>query len=146
VLKTQSAPVTRLSDYRPPAFRIDKTVLDIDLDFDETRVRARHQVRRLQTSAAHLVLDADADMLQVHKISVDGETLAPDRRQMEGGKLLIADVTEAFELAIESTTRPRRNTALSGLYQSGDMLCTQCEAEGFRRISPAIDRPDNLAA
>lgn len=145
--KTESAPppVTRLRDYRPPAHRIVETALDLDLDADETRVRARHQVRR-QDAAADLVLDAEADMLQLHAVRIDGEAVPPGRYRMEGGKLVIKDAPAAFELAIENTTFPARNTALSGLYQSGGMLCTQCEAEGFRRIAPAIDRPDNLAA
>lgn len=145
---TESAPppVTRLRDYRPPAHRIVETALDLDLDVDETRVRARHQVRRQDAAAADLVLDAEADLVQLHAVRIDGQAVPPGRYRMEGGKLVIKDAPAAFELAIESATFPARNTALSGLYQSGDMLCTQCEAEGFRRIAPAIDRPDNLAA
>lgn len=147
-MPTESAPppVTRLRDYRPPAHRIVETALDLDLDAEETRVRARHQVRRQDAAAADLVLDAAADMVQLHAVRINGEAVPPGRYRMEGGKLVIKDAPAAFELAIENTTFPARNTALSGLYQSGDMLCTQCEAEGFRRIAPAIDRPDNLAA
>ena len=150
--KTETATVTRLRDYRPPAYCIVETVLDIALDFDETRIRARHQVRRQAATdatadLADLVLDADADMLALHAVRIDGVALPPQRYRMENNKLIITDVPAAteFELAIDNSAFPSRNTALSGLYQSGDMLCTQCEAEGFRRITPAVDRPDNLA-
>lgn len=142
---TETAMVTRLADYRPPAFYITSTALDIVLDFDETRVSARHTVRRQDSTARDLILHADADMVRVQSVRIDGEALPPARYRMDGGKLIITDAPDAFELTVENTTFPARNTALSGLYQSGDMLCTQCEAEGFRRITPAVDRPDNLA-
>ena len=141
-MKTATPPVVRLKDYRPPAFHIVETTLTIDLDFDETRVSARHRVRRRQSQRADLVLNLEA--LEVGNISIDGTPLAPGQYRIEADKLTLFNAPGEFELAIENTIRPAQNTALSGLYKSGEMLCTQCEAEGFRRITPAIDRPDNL--
>ena len=146
-----SSPV-RLADYQPPAFRIVETRLTLDLDFSETTVNAHHRVRRYrpaqtelaQTDPAQTDLILDLDALRIDKIGVDGKTLEAGQYRIETGKLVLFDVPDEFDLTIENSIRPDRNSALSGLYQSGDMLCTQCEAEGFRRITPAIDRPDNL--
>ena len=144
-MKTTPPPVTRLADYRPPAYRITETTLTIDLDFSETKVSAQHRVHRCEQSQSDLVLDIDPDAVRLGRVSIDGAALAPERYRIDASRLIIADVPKQFDLAIENTIAPDRNTALSGLYQSGEMLCTQCEAEGFRRITPAIDRPDNLA-
>ncbi|MGI9311481.1 MAG: aminopeptidase N [bacterium] len=146
-MKSKPAVVVRLADYRPPAFRIVDSALTLDLDFGETRVAAVHRVRRNPARAdAPKDLALDLDELQVERVSIDGEPLAPSRYRVEDDRLVVFDAPDAFELGVENIIAPARNTALSGLYQSGDMLCTQCEAEGFRRITPAIDRPDNLGA
>ena len=137
-----TAPVIRLQDYQPPAFCIAKTELVIDLDYAETRVAARHQVHRLRDDATDLVLDCEA--LELSGIAIDGDPLTSSQYRISERNLTLFNVPATFELAIENTIRPDKNTALSGLYKSGEMLCTQCEAEGFRRITPAIDRPDNL--
>ena len=141
-MNTPTAPVIRLEDYQPPAFRIVDTALTVDLDFNETRISARHRVHRNTPSQPHLVLDMEA--LEIGEIAIDGNRLAAEQYRIEAGRLTLFDVPDGFDLAIKNTVRPAQNTALSGLYQSGEMLCTQCEAEGFRRITPAIDRPDNL--
>ncbi len=146
-MEARPSSVIRLEDYRPPPFRILETVLVIDLDFRETRITARHRVERTDSAQQPLVLDADADALTLGEIRVDGVAIPAAAFRVEADKLTIHHPPAAatFDLAIENSIRPECNTALSGLYSSGDMLCTQCEAEGFRRITPAIDRPDNLA-
>lgn len=142
-MNTKTPTAIRLEDYQPPAFRIVETMLTVDLDFSETKISARHRVRRLRQSQPDLVLDMDA--LEIGKIGVDGTTLVAGQYRIEDHQLILFDVPGEFNLVIENTIRPEQNTALSGLYKSGEMLCTQCEAEGFRRITPAIDRPDNLS-
>ena len=143
-MKTRTPPVIRLADYQPPAYQIVETTLVVDLDFKETRINARHQVRRRQSSQEPPNLVLNLDSPAPTDINIDGTLLKPEQYRVEAGQLTLFDVPEAFDLAIQNTIHPDQNTALSGLYQSGEILCTQCEAEGFRRITPAIDRPDNL--
>ena len=143
-MNTTTPTVTRLKDYQPPAYQIVETTLTVDLDFSQTKINARHRVRRSQQSQPNLVLNLAPDAMQLGKIRVDGVTLASEQYRIEDAQLTVFDVPAEFDLAIENSIKPDKNTALSGLYKSGEMLCTQCEAEGFRRITPAIDRPDNL--
>ena len=142
-MKTKTPPVIRLVDYQPPAYQIVDTKLVIDLDFSETRINARHRVRRRQDNPQQPML-LDMDFLELGKITIDGTPLTAQQYRIDEHRLSLFDVPEEFDLVIENTIRPDQNTALSGLYKSGELLCTQCEAEGFRRITPAIDRPDNL--
>lgn len=146
-MKTATSPVIRREDYQPPTFHIIATRLTVDLAFNATHISAWHRVRRTVQSdaSADLKLDASLTAIQLEKISINGKPIAAEQYRMENDQLIIFDVPPEFELAIENTIQPEKNTALSGLYQSADMLCTQCEAEGFRRITPAIDRPDNLS-
>ena len=133
----------RLADYRPPAFFITKSDLEFDLAAAESKIRARHRVRRNGKNASGK-LELDAEEMRIEKVQING---APVEWKFAGEKLRInlpAKIAREFSLEIENTISPEKNTALSGLYRSGGILCTQCEAEGFRRITPAIDRPDNL--
>lgn len=127
-------------DYCSPEF----TITDIDLTFDlhetDTTVTAVSKVKKLKTSDT-LVLDGDD--LTLVSIKVDGEQWT-DFTVAEGS-LAIHALPNEFELAIVTKTNPKENTALEGLYKSGDGFCTQCEAEGFRRITYYLDRPDVLA-
>jgi aminopeptidase N len=145
-LETPPQPV-RLADYRPPAFLIDTADLVFALADTDTRVKARLQVRRnpeAGKSAAPLHLDGED--LTLVSLALDGELLGANRYQStaEGG-LILADVPDAFMLDVETRIVPASNTALSGLYMSGGNFCTQCEPEGFRRITHFIDRPDVMA-
>jgi aminopeptidase N len=138
---------TRLADYRPPAFVIDTVDLTFELGDAETRVKSRLAMRRnpdLSDPAAPLALDGDA--LELISLALDGEPLGANRYRLtpEGG-LVIEGVPDAFALDIETRINPQGNTALSGLYTSGGNFCTQCEPEGFRRITYFIDRPDVMA-
>jgi aminopeptidase N len=137
----------RLADYRPPAFLIDTVDLTFELDHAETRVKSRLTVRRNPQSpnpAAPLALDGDA--LELVSVALDGERLGANRyRPTSEGGLVIDGVPDAFALDIETRIDPQANSALSGLYVSGGNFCTQCEPEGFRRITYFIDRPDVMA-
>ena len=142
-MKSENPVTTYLRDYREPDFRITHTDLEVELEFHRTRVKATHRVARKNLHSGALRLDCEE--VTVESVSIDGRDLDHGAYGTEDSQLVIADVPDNFELTVINTCEPEKNTALSGLYKSGDMLCTQCEAEGFRRITPAIDRPDNLA-
>lgn len=127
-------------DYQSP----DYTITDIDLTFDlfdnQTRVTALSQVVSLKSSDT-LVLDGE--QLKLVSVKVDG--ISWTNYVEEEGKLTLFQVPEKFSLEIVTEINPEDNTALEGLYKSGGAFCTQCEAEGFRRITYYLDRPDVLA-
>jgi aminopeptidase N len=136
----------RLADYRPPDFLVDTVDLVFELDEKATRVKARTAFRRnpeATDSKAPLRLDGEA--LELLSIALDGSALGGNRyRAVEGG-IEIPDVPEEFTLDVETRIDPASNTELSGLYVSGGNFCTQCEPEGFRRITYSLDRPDVMA-
>jgi aminopeptidase N len=140
------APVRRL-EYRPPAFLVDAVDLCFDLDPERTRVTATFGFRRNGApeadAAAPLVLDGE----QQHDVVVtlDGVALDPGRYRLTEHALTIVDAPDAGILSIGSTLRPAANVALEGLYVSSGVFCTQCEPEGFRRITYFPDRPDVLS-
>jgi aminopeptidase N len=133
----------RLADYTPPQYLIDEIALVFSLEPEATLVAARSHVRRTGEGEAPLVLDGER--LELQSIAIDGEPLTTDRYRLEPGKLIILDPPAAFRLDIVTRINPAGNTHLEGLYMSGGRFCTQCEAEGFRAITYALDRPDVLA-
>ena len=133
----------RLADYRPPDYLVDDIALVFALDPDATLVAARSQVRRVAGGPCPLVLDGER--LDLMGIAIDDKPVDPSRYRIEPGKLIIDDPPENFRLDIVTRINPAANTALEGLYMSGGRFCTQCEAQGFRAITFAIDRPDVLA-
>jgi len=128
-------------DYRAPDFTITDINLEFDLDPNKTLVTAVSQVKRLNERATDLVLDGDD--LTLVRLDINGDTWTAYSE--EAGKLIIRDVPAAFTLTIQTQLDPENNSALEGLYISGGAYCTQCEAEGFRRITYYLDRPDVLA-
>ncbi|MBA3987557.1 MAG: aminopeptidase N [Idiomarina sp.] len=134
-------------DYQPPAFTISHVSLDVDLDDHATRVESELRIQRqgLSQGQHNLPLELDGEGLTLLSVALDGRTLASDEYQLDGGTLRIADVPEQFTLQIVTQIDPANNSALEGLYKSGGAYCTQCEAEGFRRITYYLDRPDVLA-
>ena len=141
-MKTETAPV-RLADYRPPDFAIRTVDLDFRLDPHATRVTARLAMRPVNPGAP-LILDGDE--LNLTAVSIDGVALPADRYRATPDALTIADVpAKPFTLQIVTEIDPTANTKLMGLYRTSGTWCTQCEAEGFRRITYFLDRPDVLA-
>ena len=137
----------RLADYRPPAYLIDTVDLVFELGTADTRVKSRLGIRRNPAVAERATaLHLDGEALELVSLALDGEPLGANRYQLlpEGG-LVLTDTPDAFTLDIETRIAPQSNTALSGLYTSGGNFCTQCEPEGFRRITYFIDRPDVMA-
>src|SRR5216110_3608111 len=128
-----------LKDYSPPEFRIDSLDLDVDLRDDHARVRAKLQVRR---NAGSGPLALDGEELQLVSVSLDGKQ---PQYEVAAQKLTLRDVPDAFTLETVSRIVPQKNTQLEGLYATKNGFVTQCEAEGFRRITWFIDRPDVMA-
>lgn len=140
-MKPLDAVATRLVDYAPPAFRVLTTELDLDLTPGATVVRARLTLERNAPGPLRL----DGEDLTLKAIRIDGADLAPDRYSLDETNLTIADAPDALVLETEVVIDPSANTKLSGLYVSGGRFCTQCEAEGFRRITFFPDRPDVMS-
>ena len=139
----QGQPV-RLSDYRVPDYLVDAVALDISLDRTATRVRSTLRLRPNPEGVAGAPLDLDGDELVATALRLDGAALdlalaTPDRLT------IAAPPAGPFVLEVETVIDPTANTKLMGLYRSGSAYCTQCEAEGFRRITYYLDRPDVLS-
>ncbi|WP_309605828.1 aminopeptidase N [Phenylobacterium sp.] len=142
-MRTDTPQPIRLVDYQPPGFLIDEVQLTFDLRPTATRVKARMTVRR---NGEHTEpLSFNGERLTPISVSIDGRVLAPGERVIDGETLVIAGVPDAFVLETEVEIDPQANTALDGLYMSGGRFCTQCEAEGFRKITFWPDRPDVLS-
>ena len=138
--------VIHLKDYRPPAFLIPAVALDIDLHEDHALVKAKLEIRRNPAAAdpdAPLVLDGDE--LELVTIALNGRKLAGNDYVLDADRLTIPMVPDQFTLETAVSIAPRKNTKLMGLYASKDGFFTQSEAEGFRRITYFLDRPDVMA-
>lgn len=137
-----------LRDYTPPEYLIRSVDLHFDLDEQQTRVISRLTMARNPDSKgkdASLVLDGEG--LTLLSVALDGDDLAAGQYQQGPETLTIAEVPQdrEFVVSIENHISPRANIALEGLFVSKGMLCTQCEAEGFRKITFYLDRPDVMA-
>jgi len=138
--------ITLLKDYAPPAFLIETVDLNVELFEDHARVRSRLSLRRNPGAAdpgAPLVLDAEE--LEFESAALDGRELAAGDYSLDDAHLTIAKAPARFALETSCSVRPRENTTLMGLYAAESGFFTQCEAEGFRRITYFIDRPDVMA-
>src|SRR3712207_4716009 len=145
-MRTDTAQIVRLEDYQPSDFLIDRVELDVRLHPTETKVTATLAMRPnpLGRPGAPLVLDGDE--LNLKSLALDGRELSADEFEASPQLLTIAQAPQqAFTLTIETEINPTANTKLMGLYRSSGNYCTQCEAEGFRRITYFLDRPDVLS-
>ena len=132
-----------LADYSESNFSISTVELDFKLDETKTRVTNRMKMTRKVETKDPLILDGEH--LKLLSVSIDDEILSSDDYKLSENSLsLVVDKAE-FTLEIITEINPVDNTALEGLFKSGDAYCTQCEAEGFRRISYYLDRPDIMA-
>jgi len=142
---TQAKEVRR-SDYAPPDFWIERVDLVFQLDRERTRVRARLTGRRNEAAnAGRRPLVLAGEDLELHLLRLNGSDLVIGEFEVTETSLIVPEVPDRFELETEVEIRPRDNTRLSGLYLSSGIFCTQCEAEGFRRITYFLDRPDVMA-
>ena len=132
------------SDYRASDFLVDRIELDVLIQ-DLTQVEARMHLRRRPESDRVAPLRLDGRAMELLVIEIDGLPVPESRRRQDPDRLWLDDVPDAFVLRTVVRHDPEKNTALEGWYRSGPMLCTQCEAQGFSRITYAIDRPDVLS-
>jgi len=135
-----------LKEYQVPGFLITEVELWFDLAAENTKVRSRLQVQRNpESQQANAALVLDGDELELLSVTVDGKQLKEKHYQLSDDSLTIDKLGDSFVLEIETLIHPDKNTALEGLYHSGNLLCTQCEAQGFRRITYFPDRPDVMS-
>ncbi|GMQ87295.1 MAG: aminopeptidase N [Gammaproteobacteria bacterium] len=132
-----------LKDYQPPAYLVDEVSLRFELEPATTRVNSRLVVRRNPgAGATNSTLQLHGQDLELVAVRVNGTALEETAYRLDEEQLLLGDLEDDAVVEIETLIHPDTNTALEGLYVSSDMFCTQCEAEGFRRITYFPDRPD----
>ncbi|MDX1805294.1 MAG: aminopeptidase N, partial [Alcanivorax sp.] len=133
-------------DYQPPCYLVDRVTLDVDIHPGQTTVTSALTLRHNPASsqdAGELILNGEG--LSIESLAVDDQPLPVDDYQYDGQSLTLRNLPPQCVLTSVVTIEPEKNTALEGLYRSNGMICTQCEAEGFRRITFFPDRPDVLA-
>jgi aminopeptidase N len=146
MMRTEEPRPIRLSEYHPPDWLVETVDLDVRLHPTRTPVRATLKLKPNPSAGAPAPLALNGDGLTLVSLKLDGETLASDRYIATPDGLTIAQPPQRpFTLEVETLVDPQANTALSGLYRSSGTWCTQCEAEGFRRITYFPDRPDVMA-
>ena len=137
---------TLREDYRPPAWLVDHVELVFELDPDQTTVTAHLDVRRNPESPDQQApLRLEGVDLKTLSVSVDDEELPARRRRLDGESMVLGQVPNQARVSTRVSICPAANTALEGLYRAGDSLLTQCEAEGFRKITWFPDRPDVMS-
>ncbi len=146
-MKTDTPRPILLKDYRPPNYLIDTVLLDVSLDANRTRVRARLKVRRNPAWPGNPgPLRLDGEMIELESVRLDGRQLGPREYELSDKELVIpGPPAQPFTIETVVYCNPEANKALTGLYLSRGIYCTQCEAQGFRRITYFLDRPDVLA-
>jgi aminopeptidase N len=153
-MKNASARTTYLKDYRPPAFTVETTDLHFDLYEDYAVVVSKLRLKLNKDSDMPEVdsLQLHGQLLVLEKLLIDGVELKPEQYLLDDESLTIPDLSSLlaakineFQLECHTRIEPQNNTALEGLYKSKKMFCTQCEAEGFRRITYYLDRPDVMS-
>ncbi len=145
-MKTDTPRPILLREYRPPSYLIDTVHLDFNLHATETRVRSRLKIKPNPAVAKPGPLVLDGEGLLLEQVKLDGRALGDDCYVITADSFTLSQTpTKPFTLEITTTINPEANTALQGLYRSKGIYCTQCEAQGFRRITYFLDRPDVLA-
>lgn len=145
-MRTEQPKMIYLKDYRAPDYLIDETHLTFELFEDHTLVHAQLVMRRNPVHGGGLpLLVLDGQELELLSLSVDGKTLSEGDYQLSDSDLSLQPAGERFTIDSSVRIHPESNTALEGLYKSSGMFCTQCEAEGFRKITYYLDRPDVMS-
>jgi len=145
-MKESQGKTVYLKDYQPPAFLIDETHLHFELFEDQTLVHSRLLMRRNPAASGNESLVLHGRELALQKIAIDDRSLKEAEYKVGKDTLEINSVPDNFEFSCTTKIMPQDNTSLEGLYKSRVMFCTQCEAEGFRKITYYLDRPDVLAS
>ncbi len=134
-----------LKDYKEPNYWIKKTELDFDLGEDATLVSANLSVIRNENSDGSASLVLHGQCLELVSVSLNGKELTPEEYSVDDESLTIHSLKQENTLQTVTRILPQDNTSLEGLYRSQTMYCTQCEAEGFRKITYYLDRPDVMS-
>jgi aminopeptidase N len=145
-MRTEQPKMIYLKDYQAPDYLIDETHLTFELHDDHTLVHAQLVMRRnpaLDGTLPPLVLDGQ--LLELLSVSLGDQALGADEYQLSEHHLSVQPKSASFTLDTSVRIHPETNTALEGLYKSSGMFCTQCEAEGFRKITYYLDRPDVMS-
>lgn len=146
VMKESSPAAIHLEDYKVPPFLIDRTDLRFELRDDVTIVSGKLQCRRNPDSEENTnVLRLDGESLELISVAVNGEPLSEAAYTLNETSLTLHAPADVFVVDTKVAIHPERNTALEGLYRSSGNFCTQCEAQGFRKITYYLDRPDVMA-
>ncbi|MBF4210079.1 aminopeptidase N [Pseudomonas donghuensis] len=146
-MRTEQPQVIYLKDYQAPEYLIDETHLTFELFEDHSLVHAQLVMRRNPARGAGLPpLVLDGQQLELLSVALDDQALAAGDYQLDDSHLTVQPKAATFTLDTSVKIHPESNTALEGLYKSGSMFCTQCEAEGFRKITYYLDRPDVMSA
>ena len=140
--KTENTSI-KLSEYTALTYDIQNLYLTIDLGLEKTKVTSVMSIKRKSESEDNGYV-FDGEDIELQSIFIDEKELSSGEFKVERNKLTFFCSKDSFELKIISFINPLKNTALEGIYRSGDIYCTQCEAEGFRRITFYPDRPDNM--
>lgn len=135
-----------LKDYKPSNYLIDETHLIFELDESKTRVTANLYIVANRENRENNTLVLDGVELKLLSIKLNNKQLSPAEFAVNENQLIINNVPEKFVLQTVVEINPSANTSLEGLYKSGDVFSTQCEATGFRKITYYLDRPDVMAA
>jgi len=143
-MRTDTALAIRRHDYTEPSYLVDSVEIGFDLDPDLTRVATRLRMHRNPASSRQDI-ELYGEQLELVRLTMNGKPLGRRGYRLHGGVLRIPDAPQQVVLEIETALRPRDNTSLMGLYVSNGNFFTQCEAEGFRRITYFPDRPDVMA-
>jgi len=144
-MKDSTPKVIQLEDYAQPHYWIDTVDLVFELGEENTRVVSTLALRKNSAFPGNHPLVLNGEHVQLGGLKLDGVALAASDYAVSDEELTVHQVPEKFQLEIETIIRPQDNTALEGLYKSSGNFCTQCEAEGFRRITYYLDRPDVMA-
>ena len=145
-MKESKARTVYRGDYTPPDFQVSKVELDVRLFEEETIVISHLKVKAREPNApSPKPLILDGEQMELLEIKLDGQPLHTRHYSIDSVSLTLPSVPDVFDLEIKVRIHPEQNTSLEGLYRSGTMFSTQCEAEGFRRITYFPDRPDVMA-
>ncbi|MEL6435723.1 MAG: aminopeptidase N [Pseudomonadota bacterium] len=146
-MRTEIGTEVRLSEYKPPEYTIDAVDLTFELDHEASVVRAKLTVRRPAGTPLNTPLFLDGDSLTLVSINVNGDLIDEENITISPTGLILRNLPDAETFIVETAVRlePSANTQLMGLYATNGNFCTQCEAEGFRRITFFPDRPDILS-
>jgi len=133
------------ADYKPSTHLIDSIDLTIDIHESVTHVTARMHIRQNPLAETTDILVLNGEKQKLNFIKINDERLLQRQYEIDNESLTLKDLPEEFDLEIQSDIKPQENTELMGLYKSGEIFCTQCESQGFRKIIYYLDRPDVLS-